>query len=180
MMTPQKRKLVRRATGNLSPEETARADMMEQAAEEEFGVQVNFRWGREQINIIKEVAAKIGVPYQTYMKQVVYKQAIADAREMRAQAFLSGSIKFKNENATWKPSSQLRPDEIGASSLSITPAHTGAPVHVEYVGGSMIWSVSESKQSTDLSNYRKTDGSYHIPKSVVDRLLDHIHRLEES
>lgn len=43
---------------------------------------VNFRWGREQLGVVKRAAARMGVPYQTYLKQVVYRQAIADLREI--------------------------------------------------------------------------------------------------
>jgi predicted DNA binding CopG/RHH family protein len=45
---------------------------------------VNFRWGREQVELVKRVAHLMGVPYQTYMKQVVYKQALADLKEASA------------------------------------------------------------------------------------------------
>lgn len=43
-------------------------------------VRINFRWGREQLNLIQNVAAKIGVPYQTYIKQVLYRQALQDLK----------------------------------------------------------------------------------------------------
>jgi predicted DNA binding CopG/RHH family protein len=39
---------------------------------------VNFRWGREQLNLVKKVADVMGVPYQTYIKQVLFKQALVD------------------------------------------------------------------------------------------------------
>ena len=41
---------------------------------------VNFRWGREQVALVKKAAALVGVPYQTYLKQVVWKQAVEDIR----------------------------------------------------------------------------------------------------
>jgi predicted DNA binding CopG/RHH family protein len=42
------------------------------------GGSVTLRWGRDQIAVVKRAAALVGVPYQTYLKQVVFKQAIAD------------------------------------------------------------------------------------------------------
>jgi len=48
---------------------------------------VTLRWGREQIAVVKRAAALIGVPYQTYLKQVVFKQALADIE--RAEAVLA-------------------------------------------------------------------------------------------
>lgn len=39
---------------------------------------VNFRWGTAQLDIVKQVAAKMGVSYQQYIKQVLYRQAYAD------------------------------------------------------------------------------------------------------
>ena len=43
--------------------------------------------GREQIAVVKRAAALMGVPYQTYLKQVVFKQALADIQQ--AEAVLS-------------------------------------------------------------------------------------------
>lgn len=39
---------------------------------------VTLRWGKEQIGVVKRAAAILGVPYQTYLKQVVFRQALAD------------------------------------------------------------------------------------------------------
>jgi nitrogen fixation NifU-like protein len=39
---------------------------------------VNFRWGPKQVEVVKRAAALIGVPYQTYMKEAIFRQAIAD------------------------------------------------------------------------------------------------------
>jgi len=48
---------------------------------------VTLRWGKEQIAVVKRAAALMGVPYQTYLKQVVFRQALADIE--RAGAVLS-------------------------------------------------------------------------------------------
>ena len=42
---------------------------------------VNFRWGSAQLNIVKQVAEKMGVSYQQYIKQVLYRQAYADLQQ---------------------------------------------------------------------------------------------------
>lgn len=42
---------------------------------------VNFRWGTEQVELVKKVAKLMGVPYQTYIKQVVYRQCLQDLKD---------------------------------------------------------------------------------------------------
>jgi len=44
---------------------------------------VNFRWGREQVAIVKRAARAMGLPYQVYIKHVVLKQALADLAALR-------------------------------------------------------------------------------------------------
>lgn len=39
---------------------------------------VNFRWGVPQLATVKRAAATMGVPYQSYIKQVLIRQALAD------------------------------------------------------------------------------------------------------
>jgi predicted DNA binding CopG/RHH family protein len=39
---------------------------------------VNFRWQREPLDLVKNVAKAMGIPYQTYIKQVLYRQAMED------------------------------------------------------------------------------------------------------
>jgi predicted DNA binding CopG/RHH family protein len=48
---------------------------------------VTLRWGREQIAVIKRAAALMGVPYQIYLKLVVFRQALADIE--RAESVLA-------------------------------------------------------------------------------------------
>lgn len=45
---------------------------------ENKSVSITLRWGRKQLNLLKSVADSIGVPYQTYMKHVLYKQLLID------------------------------------------------------------------------------------------------------
>lgn len=42
---------------------------------------VNFRWGTKQLELVKKVANLMGVPYQTYIKQVVYRQCLQDLKD---------------------------------------------------------------------------------------------------
>jgi predicted DNA binding CopG/RHH family protein len=46
-------------------------------------VRINFRWGSEQLRLIQGVAHKLGVPYQTYIKQVLYRQAMQDLKSFK-------------------------------------------------------------------------------------------------
>jgi predicted DNA binding CopG/RHH family protein len=58
---------------------------MEELADEEAGpVAITLRWGRGQVDLVKRAAALMGVPYQTYLKQVVFRQALADIEQARA------------------------------------------------------------------------------------------------
>jgi predicted DNA binding CopG/RHH family protein len=60
---------------------------LEQEADREIAAGVvTLRWGKEQIAVVKRAAATLGVPYQTYLKQVVFRQAMADIE--RAEAVL--------------------------------------------------------------------------------------------
>ena len=45
---------------------------------------VTLRWGKAQISVVKRAAAILGVPYQTYLKQVVFRQALADIEQAEA------------------------------------------------------------------------------------------------
>lgn len=68
-----------------SPEISEMVSRMEADADREIAAgTVTLRWGKEQIAIIKHAAALIGVPYQTYLKQVVFKQALADIQQAEA------------------------------------------------------------------------------------------------
>jgi predicted DNA binding CopG/RHH family protein len=66
---------------DLAPETDARLRALIGQAERDIEeTRVNFRWGKVQVDIVKRAAALVGVPYQTYMKQVVFRQAVADLR----------------------------------------------------------------------------------------------------
>ncbi len=58
---------------------------LEQEADREVASgAITLRWGKEQIAVVKRAAAILGVPYQTYLKQVVFRQAVADIEQAEA------------------------------------------------------------------------------------------------
>lgn len=60
-------------------EVSALVSRLEAEADEEIaGATVTFRWGKAQVDVVKRAAGILGVPYQTYLKQVVFKQALED------------------------------------------------------------------------------------------------------
>lgn len=65
----------------LPPEQDAKARAAIAQAEQDIeATRVDFRWGKSQVDTVKRAAALIGIPYQTYIKQVVFRQALADLR----------------------------------------------------------------------------------------------------
>lgn len=70
------------------PEVSDMVTRLEAEADREIAAgSVTFRWGREQIAVVKRAAALMGVPYQTYLKQVVFRQALLDIE--RAETVLA-------------------------------------------------------------------------------------------
>jgi predicted DNA binding CopG/RHH family protein len=68
----------------LSPEEDAQArHQIEQADSERSDVSVTFRWGKKQLEIVRQAAQVAGIPYQTYLKDAVMRRAIEDLRGAR-------------------------------------------------------------------------------------------------
>jgi predicted DNA binding CopG/RHH family protein len=65
----------------LEPSEAAFFAKLTHDAEADLeAARVNFRWTKYHVDLVKAAAAEIGIPYQTYIKQVVYKQVIQDLR----------------------------------------------------------------------------------------------------
>jgi predicted DNA binding CopG/RHH family protein len=59
-------------------------DMIDAADREIEETRVSFRWGREQLAIVKKAAEKMGVPYQTFMKMCVYERALDLLKDVQA------------------------------------------------------------------------------------------------
>ena len=73
----------------LPAEQHEKAQRMIDAADSELNAtRVNFRWHREPLALIKKVAAAMGVPYQTYIKQVLYRQAMEDFSKIESNRIL--------------------------------------------------------------------------------------------
>lgn len=53
---------------------------IKEADEEIEQMRMQIRWGIKQVNIIKRAAALMGIPYQTYVKQALFHQAVEDIK----------------------------------------------------------------------------------------------------
>lgn len=63
----------------LGPELVEKIQVMTETAERDVEeARVDFHWGREQLATVKRAADILGIPYQAYIKQVVFKQAVGD------------------------------------------------------------------------------------------------------
>lgn len=51
---------------------------IEQAEDELKEFRLQIRWNAKQVNVIKRAASIMGVPYQTYIKQVLMTHALDD------------------------------------------------------------------------------------------------------
>jgi predicted DNA binding CopG/RHH family protein len=47
-------------------------------------VRVNFRWTKDKLDIVKQAAEEMGIPYQAYLKQVILRQSLADIQAITA------------------------------------------------------------------------------------------------
>lgn len=77
----------------LSADEHDEAVRQIAAADDEC--RVNFRWGSSQIEVVKTVAEQMGVSYQQYIKQVVYRQAQSDLQQFQ-NSMTSTKARHKN------------------------------------------------------------------------------------
>lgn len=80
------------ATFEMSPDADDRARAaIEQADRDTEEMRVNMRWGRAHLEVVKQAAGFFGMPYQTYVKQAAFRQAIADLRAAQeVESRLSG------------------------------------------------------------------------------------------
>lgn len=90
-----KTKVLKMGAVELSSDEHDEAVRQIAAADEEC--RVNFRWGASQVDMVKKVADLMGVSYQQYIKQVVYRQVQADLEQFsKTQAVASRELKTAN------------------------------------------------------------------------------------
>ena len=69
----------------LDPETDSKVNrMIEQADREIEETRVSFRWGKEQLAIVRQAADNMGVPYQTFIKMCVYQRALDVLKDIQA------------------------------------------------------------------------------------------------
>jgi predicted DNA binding CopG/RHH family protein len=51
---------------------------------------VNMRWGKLQLDMVREASLALGIPYQTYIKQVATRQAMADLAKAKLARMTRG------------------------------------------------------------------------------------------
>ena len=82
----KKRKYERLKPIKLSAKDSAEFEQQIAEADQEIEeARVNFRWGKEQVDLVKRVARLIGVPYQTYIKDTVYRNCLNDLKTFREE-----------------------------------------------------------------------------------------------
>ena len=69
----------------LDPEIEAKVNRMIAEADKEIEeTRVSFRWGKEQLAIVRQAAEQMGVPYQTFIKMCVYQRALDVLKDVQA------------------------------------------------------------------------------------------------
>lgn len=54
--------------------------LIEETERDVRAARVSLRWLKPQVDVIKQAAAKLGIPYQTYIKQAAFRQALVDLK----------------------------------------------------------------------------------------------------
>jgi hypothetical protein len=54
--------------------------LIEEAEQDIRAARVSLRWLKPQVDVIKQAAAKLGIPYQTYIKHAAFRQALVDLK----------------------------------------------------------------------------------------------------
>jgi predicted DNA binding CopG/RHH family protein len=66
----------------LSSEKDSEIEAMTEQAEKDIAelkeIRVNFRWDKEHLAVVKRAAEVIGVPYQVYIKDSLFRHAVED------------------------------------------------------------------------------------------------------
>lgn len=69
----------------MPPEMVPKVDaMIAQADEEDDLARVNFRWNREALEVVKQAAKLMGIPYQTFIKQSVFEHALSIIKDIES------------------------------------------------------------------------------------------------
>lgn len=84
-MAKEKYKIEDLGVVELDPKTNAKVSRMIAEADAEIeAARVTFRWGKEQLDLVKKAADSIGVPYQTFLKLAVYQQALDVLKDVQA------------------------------------------------------------------------------------------------
>jgi len=76
-MAKEKLKIEYLGECELDEETSALVDRMTAESDAELDeTRICFRWGKEQLEVVKKAADTIGVPYQTFLKLVVFQHAL--------------------------------------------------------------------------------------------------------
>jgi predicted DNA binding CopG/RHH family protein len=81
---PEKRRNYEKLGDFEMPEEMAAKveAMIAQADEEDELARVNFRWSKEALEVVRQAAKLMGIPYQTFIKQTVFEHALSILKDM--------------------------------------------------------------------------------------------------
>ena len=60
------------------------AAKIEQAEQDLDEARISFRWGKEQLEVVKQAANIMGVPYQTFIKLAVFEHALSVLKDSQA------------------------------------------------------------------------------------------------
>lgn len=84
-MAKEKLKIEHLGECELNEKTSALVDRMTAEADAELDeTRVCFRWGKEQLEVVKKAADTIGVPYQTFLKLAVYQHALNVLKDAQA------------------------------------------------------------------------------------------------
>ena len=73
------------AEDTISGAEAEELTRLEAAADARFEEErVGIRWQRASLEVVRQAADLAGVPYQTYVKQVAFRQALTDLKDAAA------------------------------------------------------------------------------------------------
>jgi predicted DNA binding CopG/RHH family protein len=66
--------------------------MIEQADKEIFESRVTMRWHKEQLDVVKKAAYLLGIPYQIYIRDVVFRKSLDDINQISEKMNVVKSI----------------------------------------------------------------------------------------
>ena len=83
---PEKRRNYEKLGDFEMPEEMAAKveAMIVQADEEDEQARVNFRWSKEALEVVKQAAKLMGIPYQTFIKQTIFEHPLSIIKDMES------------------------------------------------------------------------------------------------